>query len=256
MVYDRAADGILTLSGAFPTGGAGLGTGGDPLGSQGSLVLDRTGRLLFAVNAGSNDVSVFLVGAHGFHLLDRKPTGGVMPVSVTVRDGLVYVLNAGGTPNIQGFLIDPFSCHLIHLAGSKRLVAGGTGSAPAEVAFPPDGDVLMATEKSTNQIDTWTVNDEGFAEGRVVTPSSGATPFGFTFDRQDFAIVTEAGPSALSSYDVDDDGRLDLLTGTLADGQKANCWVVVTKNHRYAYTTNTASGSISSYRISNDGSTP
>jgi 6-phosphogluconolactonase len=253
LVYARADDGALTLSGSFLTGGMGAGTGGDPLGSQGSLVLGSMHQLLFAVNAGSNDVSVFRVSGLSLQLMDRVLSGGTMPVSLAVKGSLLYVLNAGGTPNIQGFLVNPCG-HLVHLAGSGRPLAGGAGSAPAQVSFTPDGDVLMVTEKNTNQIDTWTVDDEGFAQDRTVTNSSGGTPFGFAFADRDFAIVSEAEPSALSSYAVGDDGHLILITGTLSDGQKANCWVVVTKNRRYALTTNTGSGNISSYLVSQDGS--
>lgn len=254
MVYARDADGALSLSGSFSTGGMGAGTGGDPLGSQGSLVLGRLHRLLFAVNAGSNDISAFRVQGLQLKLLDREPSGGTMPVSIAAHGNLLYVLNAGGTPNIQAFFFDPFTGHLVHLRGSGRVLAGGPGSAPAQVAFSPDGDVLVVTEKSTNLIDTWIVNDDGFAEDRRTTNSSGATPFGLAFARRDFAIVTEASPSALSSYEVDDDGELELRTGTLSDGQLANCWVVVTKNQRYAFTTNTGSGNISSYLVARDGS--
>jgi 6-phosphogluconolactonase (cycloisomerase 2 family) len=107
----------------------------------------------------------------------------------------------------------------------------------------------MVTEKATNKIDTWSVNDDGYAVNARTINSSGATPFGFTFVRR-FAIISEAGPSALSSYEVEDDGQLELLTGTLTDTQKANCWVIATRNELYAYTTNTASGTISSYLIS------
>jgi 6-phosphogluconolactonase (cycloisomerase 2 family) len=254
MVYARAGDGTLSLSGSFSTGGTGAGTGGDPLGSQNSLVLGRSHQMLFAVNAGSNDVSVFRVDGLQLQLVDREPSGGTMPVSIAVHANLVYVLNAGGTPNIQGFFIDPFVGRLVHLGGSKRTLAGGIGSAPAQVSFSPDGEVLMVTEKATNLIDTWTVDDDGFAEDRQTSTSSGATPFGFAFARRNFAIVSEAGPSALSSYEIDDDGQLELETATLTDGQKANCWVVVTKNQRFAFTTNTGSGNISSYVVSRDGS--
>ncbi len=255
MVYARAADGTLSSSGNFSTGGMGMGTGPDPLGSQGSLVLGRWHRLLFAVNAGSNDVSVFVVEGQGLQLrlLDREPSGGTMPASIAVHGRLVYVLNAGGTPNIQGFIIEPFGGHLVHLPGSLRMLPGGTSSSAAEVAFSPDGDVLMVTEKGTNNVDTWNVNDDGYAENGMTTNSSGAVPFGFIFARRDFAIVSEAGPSALSSYEVDEDGTLELQTASLGDTQKANCWVIVTKNGRYAFTTNTASGTISSYFISKDG---
>ena len=253
MVYARDADGALSFAGSFTTGGMGAGTGADPLGSQGSLVLGRFHRLLFAVNAGSNEISVFRVHGLQLELLDREPSGGTMPVSTAVHGNLLYVLNAGGTPNVQGFFFDPFTRRLIPLPGSRRVLPGGAGSAPAQVAFSPDGGVLMVTEKSTNQIDTWTVNDEGYLENRRVTLSSGATPFGFVFARRQFAIVTEAGPSALSSYEVDEDDQLELQTGSLTDGQKANCWVVVTKNQLYAFTTNTGSGNVSSYRLSQNG---
>jgi len=175
-----------------------------------------------------------------------------MPVSIAIHDRLVYVLNAGGTPNIQGFFFKSSSGHLIHLPGSRRILPGGASSSPAEVAFSPDGDALMVTEKGTNKLDTWIVNDDGFAESGMTTDSNGATPFGFTFVHN-FAIVTEATPSALSSYEVDDSGELELVTGSLGDTQAANCWVVVTRNHRYAYTTNTGSGTISSYVVSKDG---
>ena len=39
----------------------------------------------------------------------------------------------------------------------------------------------------------------------------------------------------------------------MATTETAACWVVVTKNGRYAYTTNTGSNSISGYRIAHDG---
>ncbi len=251
-VYARAADGTVSLSGDFSTGGKGMGTGPDPLGSQGSLVLGQGQRLLFAVNAGSNDISVFAVEGLNLRLLDREPSGGQMPVSIAVHGSLVYVLNAAGTPNIEGFFLEPFTGRLIHLPGSQRNLAGGASSSPAQISFSPDGEVLMVTEKTTNKIDTWTVNDDGYADNAKTTDSSGATPFGFTFVHQ-FAVVSEARPSALSSYEVDEDAELELLTASLTDTQKANCWVVVTRNGRYAFTTNTGSGTISSFLISRDG---
>ena len=253
MVYARAADGTLSFFKSFSTGGAGMGTGPDPLGSQGALVLGRWGRLLFAVNAGSNDISVFEVHGLRLRLLDKEPSWGKMPVSIAVHGRLVYVLNAGGTPNIQGFLITPFGGRLLHLNGSARDLAGGTSASAAEIAFSPDGDVLMVTEKGTNKLDTWSVDDFGYAHHPKTTDSSGATPFGFTFVHR-FAIVSEAGPSALSSYEVDDDGELELQTASLGDTQAANCWVIATRDGHYAYTTNTGTGTISSYLVSRDGS--
>jgi len=254
LVFARAADGTLSFSGNFSTGGAGAGSGVDPLGSQGSLVLGIGHQRLFAVNAGSNDVSVFSVDGLNLELLDRASSGGVMPVSVAVHENLVYVVNAGGTPNIQGFFVEPSSGHLTPIPGSSQALHGGASASPGQIGISSDGDVLLVTEKGTNLIDTWTLTDEGLPVNGRVTTSSGAVPFGFTFLRRDVALVTEAGPSALSSYEASDDGTLQLITGTVPDTQKANCWVAATRNNRYAYVTNTGSGTISSYFISSDGS--
>jgi 6-phosphogluconolactonase len=253
-VFARAADGTLSFSANFVTGGAGAGTGVDPLGSQGSLVLGRWHRRLFAVNAGSNDVSVFAIDGLGLRLLDRAPSGGTMPVSVAVHENLVYVVNAGGTPNIQGFVVEPSSGHLIQIPGSSQPLPGGASAGPGQIGFSPDADVLVVTEKNTNQIDTWTLSDEGLpVNGRVIA-SHGAVPFGFTFVRRDVALITEAKPSAVSSYETNDDGTLDLITGTVPDNGAANCWIEATKNNRYAFVTNTGSGTISSYLIAPNGS--
>jgi len=253
LVYARSADGTLALSGTFSTGGTGAGTGVDPLGSQGSLVLGRWHRHLFAVNAGSNDLSIFAVDGLNLRLLDRSWSGGVKPVSVAVHGNLVYVVNASGTPNIQGFSVEPSSGRLIQIPGSSQALPGGASASPGQIGISPDGDLLMVTEKGTGLIDTWTLSDEGLPINAKTKTSNGAVPFGFTFVRRDVALVTEAGPSALSSYEASDNGSLQLLTGTLEDTQKANCWVEATKNNRYAYVTNTGSGTISSYLISPDG---
>jgi len=78
--------------------GSGAGSG---LGSQGALALSEDGRWIFAVNAGSNDVSVFRVNGRGLSLASRSPSGGIRPVSLTVHDDVLYVLNAGGDGNIS-----------------------------------------------------------------------------------------------------------------------------------------------------------
>jgi 6-phosphogluconolactonase len=255
LAYNRASDGTLTFSGSFPTGGTGVGTGGDPLGSQDSVVLGGFGQqLLFAVNAGSNDVSMFSVTGTGLILRDRKPSGGQMPVSVAVNGFFVYVLNAGGTPNISGFIIDPIRSHLIPLPGSQRPLAGGSSANPAQVSFSTDGRVLLVAEKGTQTIDTYTVNFLGYASAPIPHASSGVTPFGFSVINRGFAIVSEAGSGAASSYEVADNGNLDLVSGSVSLlGQKAPCWLVTTNDGRYAFTANAGSGTIGSFSIAPDG---
>src|SRR5689334_23708076 len=96
-VYDRNPDGTLTSAGRYATGGRGgvlAGSVVDHLASQGALALDRDAGLLYAVNAGSDSVTVFAV--HGDRLVRRQliGSGGSFPVSVAVRGALVYVLDA------------------------------------------------------------------------------------------------------------------------------------------------------------------
>src|SRR5205085_5060050 len=99
-VFDRAADGGLTRMGTFPTGGLGAGNSidpgaqSDPLGSQGSLGISEDRRFLFAVDAGSNEVSVLAIEGKKLVSVDRVPSGGIRPVSVTVHKHLLYVVNS------------------------------------------------------------------------------------------------------------------------------------------------------------------
>ncbi|MGH8781629.1 MAG: lactonase family protein [Paraburkholderia sp.] len=242
---------MLTYKATYSTGGKGAGTGADPLGSQGSLTL--ASGFLFAVNAGSNDVSLFAVDGSKLTLLDRKPSGGQMPVSVAVRGPIAYVLNAGGTPNISGFIVDPFGKHIVPLPGSQRPLAGGNSAQPAQVKFAPEGNELLVTEKGTQLIDSYYVGFTGYASTATPHASNGVTPFGFSITPRGYAIVSEAGSNSVSSYEVEDSKHLTSISAAIPLGQSAPCWLVTTGDGRFAYTANAGSGSISSLRIAVDG---
>jgi 6-phosphogluconolactonase len=256
VIFRRADDGTLTPAGSARTGGRGTGSG---LGSQGALVLSENGRWLFAVNAGSNDISVFEARGTDLKRTDRIASGGELPISLTVHDDLVYVVNGGGSGNISGFRVDDHG-KLKAIAGSTQpLSNGGVGPAPgpAQIQFSDGGDTLMVTEKATNLIDTFRVKNHGIAQPLVTHAAAGMTPFGFAIDKRDHVIVSEAfggavGQSAMSSYDLDKN-KLTTISSSVPTTQTAACWVVITKNGRYTYTTNTGSASISSYRIDRDG---
>jgi 6-phosphogluconolactonase len=256
LAFDRAADGSLQAAGRFAAGGLGTGAG---LGGQGALVLSDNGRWLFAVDAGSNQISVFAVKASGLQLVDVADSGGETPTSLTLYGSLLYVLNAGGSGNITGFTASDDG-HLQALPGSTQpLSNAGVGAAPgpAQVSFSPDGDVLIVTEKATNLIDVYPVGHSGAAGAPTSYPSAGETPFGFAFSPQGTLVVSDAfggaaGASALSSYRIED-GQLVNVSAAVPTNQTAACWVVISGNGKYAYTTNAGSGSISSYHIGRDG---
>ena len=255
LVFQRNPNGRLIAADSVSTGGLGNGTMPDSLQSQGSLV--RSGNFLFAVNAGSNEISVLSIGKKNLTLVDTVPSGGEVPTSLAVLDDLLYVVNAG-SGEITGFRIGSGG-QLTALAGSTRPISGGP-STPMEgasmVSFTPNGEALLVTVKMPSVIDVFRVRDDGLTDGPFTAPSSGGGPFGFAFDRRGHLIVAETngGPpneGSASSYAVAADGTPTVISGKVGSGQIATCWVVIAG--RFVYTTNTVSGTISSYRVESDG---
>jgi 6-phosphogluconolactonase (cycloisomerase 2 family) len=252
LVFPRRANGRLGSPAAYATGGAGTGSG---LGSQGALILTDNGRWLLAVNAGSDDVTVFRVGHSGVTLTDRVGSGGDRPISVTAHGELVYVLNAGGASNITGFTLSSRG-DLSPIEGSTRPLSTAAPD-PAQLAFDPRGRQIVVTEKATNRILTYEVHGDGTVAPAIVHASAGMTPFGFTFSRNRL-IVSEAfggapNASATSSY-ILSRGDVDVVSASVGTTETAACWAVVTNNGRFAYVTNTGSGSVSGYRVASNGS--
>jgi 6-phosphogluconolactonase (cycloisomerase 2 family) len=243
-VYRRAADGTLTAAEVVATGGLGA---GNSLGSQGAIVID--GRHLLVVNAGDSTVSSFVIGRRGLELRDVESSGGTRPVSVTVHDDTVVVLNAG-SDSISALHLNGRG-DLRPIEGSTRSLSG-SGVGGAQVQFADDGESVVVTEKTTSKIDVFEV-DEGEIGEASVFDSAGAVPFGFDIDRRGHVVVSEAAPGALSSYRLRD-GQLAVVTSSLPDTQRAACWVEISRDGRWAYTTNAASATVSSYRVARDGS--
>jgi 6-phosphogluconolactonase len=246
IAFDRNADGTLALEGTVASGGLGTGAG---LGNQGALAITSDGDHLLAVNAGSDDVSLFDVTDEGLELDDVQAVGD-HPVSVTVSGNLVYVLNQSAD-TIQGLRISDEDT-LVDIPRSTRPLSG-TNTNAAQVAFSPDGGLLAVTEKATQTIDTFVVRPNGRAIGANVQHSSGATPFGFQFGPDGRLYVSEAPGSAASSYDVDDAGTLGVISASVPNHQAAACWLVVTSDGRFAYTANAGSSNVSLYTIAGNG---
>jgi 6-phosphogluconolactonase len=249
IAWDRHADGSLGDARSYPTGGLGTGAG---LGSQGAVTVDADHELLFAVNAGSNDVSSFRITRHGLVLADRIASGGTSPVSVAVFDDLVYVLNAGTPNNVSGFRVDDDG-DLHALAGSARPLSADS-TAPAQVGFSADGRTLVVTEKATSRIDTYAVGARGRLRGPVVHDSAGPTPYGFAITRRNTMLVSEAGAGGgASSYVIGRRSTLRTASSNVMTGQRAACWTVVTPSGRFGYVVNAGTGNISGFRLGADG---
>jgi 6-phosphogluconolactonase len=243
-VYLRAGDGTLTVGPVVPTGGQGA---GNSLGSQGGVV--RKGNRLFVVNAGDNTISSLSITDSSVEVRDVESSGGVRPVSVTVHDNLVYTVNAG-SDTISGLRVDGRG-NLRPIPNSTRPLSG-TGVGAAQIQFDTKGSALVVTEKTTNRILTFPVGRDGLTGTPTVTTSAGRTPFGFEIDKSNRVIVSEAASGSLSSYNLQG-ATLAVVSGAVSDGQAAPCWVALGRKGRFAYTTNAASNSISSYTIDRNG---
>jgi len=260
VAYDRAHDGSLALANTYNTGGLGgvlNGSAVDHLASQGSLTYDPSNALLYAVNAGSNTVSVFSVRGDQLTLLQVVSSGGTFPVSVAVHGDLVYVLNALNGGSVQGYFV--FFGHLIPIPGSNRALdltipTGITQftHTPGQVAFSPDGSQLIVTTKgSTNAIDVFRVGFFGLlSRSPVVNSEPGALPFAVTFDPAGNLVVTDTGIGSLVTYSLQRNGtvtQIDAVSST----QAATCWVAPAGG--FFYTGNAGSATVSGYQESGIG---
>jgi len=269
-VFDRAPDGTLTLGPRVATGGAGKPVGNPPEGiahldSAGAVGLSNDGRLLFAVNAGSNSVSSFRVTPDGLQLADMKPSFGSRPISLTSHNGTLYVLNSNvGSASISGYSVSMGI--MTPIPGSVQPLPNPQ-SIPAQIAFGVHGDILAVSERfagtppgigAQGDLVTYVVGVDGVARSPAVHPSTGQTPYGIAFDQNDVMTVSnEAVPtvlnSSVSSYKVSRSGDvtpIDLET----TNSGAACWNVITNDGKYTFITSPLTHSIESFHILPDGS--
>jgi 6-phosphogluconolactonase (cycloisomerase 2 family) len=259
VVFDRGRNGQLFRAGTYATGGNGgvaaPGDESDHLASQGSLVYDQRHSLLIAVNAGSDTVSTFKVRGDRLRLTGVVPSGGGFPASIAVSGDLVYVLNSGGAGTLQGFVIRGH--RLRTLTGSARsLGLSNTDppnflTSPGQVGFTPDGRKLIVTTKASgSNIVVYRVQGTGRLSSPVVNASATPVPFAFTFDPAHRLVSGEAMQSSMTTYTINGNGTL-ADPQSLSDGQMALCWIV--RAGGYYYVANTASDTLSGYRITRTG---
>jgi 6-phosphogluconolactonase (cycloisomerase 2 family) len=259
VAYHRAADGALRPAGSYATGGLGGILGGsavDHTASQGSLTYDPWHSLLYAVNAGSNTVSVFAV--HGDRLALRQvlSSGGTFPVSVAVHGDLVYVVNALNGGSLQGYRV--FGSFLVPLPGSSRALGLNPAASPqftntpGQVAFTPDGAQLIVTTKANgNDIDVFGVGFGGWLSAKpVVNAEPGTVPFAITFDSYGNLVIAEAGTNALATFTISGHGTLSQLD-SVGTGKAATCWVAPAGPFLFA--SNAGSAAVSGFTSSGGG---
>lgn len=251
--FTQKSDGSLINRNEYASGGYGSGEG---LGSQGALCISRDMNLLFAVNAGSSTITSFRIRPNGsLQLLFTLSSNGLLPRSLTMYGNLLYVLNEQSS-TISGFTVEP-NGFFSKIKGAEHSLSGFDVDAP-QISFQPDGKALYVTEKATNLIDKFNVDNTGAITSATFTTSTGITPFGFDYSlRAKAMIVTNAangfsGAGSCTSYKINGSGDLKAVNG-VGNFETSPCWLATTEYGSFAFVSNTGSNNISSYYIDTDG---
>lgn len=251
-LFTRAEDGSLALQASIPTGGLGTGAG---LGNQSGIAISDDNQWLLVVNAGSDDVSVFAITEDGLTLTDRERSRGDQPVSVALDGNTVYVLNAASS-DVQGFQLSRHGTLQPLFASKRKLSSDNSGA--AQIGFSPDGRTLVVSEKATNTLTSFEVGFGGYLGKPSFQAATGVTPFGFAFGRRGQLFVTHAeggaaGASSVGAYHIDSWSKVDPIDNAVPTFQAAACWLVVSFDKSFAYSTNPGSNTISGFHIDENG---
>lgn len=251
--YERNLEtGQLIFLGAYPTGGRGTGLVVD---SQSPLVVNRQGTLLYAVNPGSNDISVMAIGNDGSLALlnEPVPSRGVEPASLALRDDLLYVANKGDAvepPNYSGFIVESSGT----LTRIKRRIGLALGDNPTQLLFTPDGGMLIGLRFGSGGVDCYAVKPNGRLRLRAELNNQRG-PFAAVFNpiSAEHLIVADARLPGASSYFISDSGSISRIGAISNAPERAACWIAVHPDGSRAWVSNTGTNSISLYTIGAGG---
>jgi 6-phosphogluconolactonase len=265
LVYDRFANGQLKLRERVATGGRG-GQRPEPgcpapcpiLDTQGEVILSKNGKLVFAVNAGSNEISSFRETNRGLKLVDVDGSRGLFPNSLTIHGNVLYVLNSQ-SHTIAGFRFSPDG-QMWPIPNSQKSLSAPAGTSapdlePRQVGFDNTGRVLVVSLLSPGPgnapgppgiIDTFLVDRHGRPGTAMPHPPTTPLPFGFAFDPRNHLVMSQVtalpGTGNTATYDVNTRNGNVTAIDTKTSGGQAPCWVVVTKDGRYTFVVNTGGG--------------
>ncbi len=286
VAYARANDGSLSLVGSTATEGQGTGPnnvasgpGGDtvdPLASNYSLQMSSDNQFLFAVNAGSDQISSFSVNADmSLTHVSTVASGGGDPVSIATSGSTLFVANTNtGVGDIAPFSIGADGT--LSSAGESIALNGR----PTAIVFSPDSNSLVAALVDTNQLQVFSVSGTSLSQTQLFTyPSSPegrnvANPFGLSaYERggAEFLLVGEARvfdadgnaapqTSSVSTFSLSGGAvtpvNLDMRTDADNDdtvGPITSCWAITNDDGTLGFTSNTFSNNLSSFTLDDSG---
>lgn len=291
--FRRGMDGTLAEVQRIPTGGKGTNgftpltgetSGPDSLISSNAVIASRDGKYLFAVNAGNNTVSCLAIDADGMlALADVAATGNeVSGMSGTANslayndaDHALYVSHSFGPNHIRTFTAMGGKLVLRPAARSVNL-PNLPDRIPTQIVLTPDNRFLIASilfdarpgeaglmlakEKT---LVTFPVMMGGGLGEPVFNEAGGITPFASCFlnGRSDTFVTVLAAESSAVLSTISANGnvrsgkssKIETMVGGMTAEPSEICWISVSEDNKYAFAANFGYGTVSAFRIAEDG---
>jgi hypothetical protein len=244
LINSLNASGQLSMVSAVNTNGTGVNTtSGDPLFSQGSLAVYSN--YLFAVNPGSNSLSMFMISpsdATHLTLLSVQPTNGWFPISVTVNSMYACVLTGGNVTGIRCFTYN--SSGLFNVSSFDRSLTSyisqtvpptGPQQTLSEILFSADNLNLIVSVKGINTTSQGYLLFYPLSNGMTmlassptqITPTNAVLPFSMTLVGMNGLLITDPGANGVLTLTYSStNGTItnSMLTSVNTSLASALCW--------------------------------
>jgi len=277
--FQHESDGQLhPVSGSpFLTGGAGVtytGSATGPYDSDQEIIVNQQQTLLFAVNSGSNTISVFHIEDGGVLTPVNGspfPSGGAAPVSLALDGNTLYVANQGGTLGTPSTILPNYVAMRVEGGGVLRSindktndttrayqtsVSVGIGTSPSQVYLAPNANILFGADFEGGLLQRFLYDGVGKLQqlSPVALPASEFNdtttprlPLGlWSNPRQPILYVGYVTANKLGVYRYDEAGDLKFLRTVSNDGQGI-CWLRSNASGTRLYTTDTGTNQVSVY---------
>jgi 6-phosphogluconolactonase (cycloisomerase 2 family) len=274
IAYRHNAEGQVTEIGSFSTGGTGLANPQGLLGPDDSdkeVIASPDGHLLFAVNQGSDSVATFRVRRDGsLDLVGDAAvgSGGTEPVSLSIADGRLYVVNRGNEVQGQtGSIAPTITVFEIEQHGILRQDVNATttlplGLSPSQVVFSPQSDLAFVDTftppplnnvPGANEVVPYRIAADGqlipIPGGGVGAPVNPPLLLGLAeHPSQNIIYAGLTAANQVGVFTFDGAGDLKLASTVPVQGQ-GPCWTLVSPNGRFLYTVDTGTNSVGVFSL-------
>ena len=234
--------------------------------SDGELLANSAGSLLFAVNGGSNNVSAFNVNADGsLTLTPSSPfsSGGQDPVSLAMKehsysngDSLIVVTNKASDPLQTG--VPNYTTFEVTSAGAMTMNPGSTfslpaGTSPVQVITRPGVRVqFFGIEFMDDSVVTYKVTKAGIMSAASSANAGNVVVGGVAHPTKTGIYIGLPGVNQVGVTKYDSAGNLTILRKVSNPGQLV-CWLTMNAAGTHLYTGETPSGSVTFYDTTNAG---